>query len=63
MFGPVFYKPNSVPGRLASVDSNLSRPSITQGLKRFSPTISRGTILHRGKDLAVSPFDFAQSKP
>lgn len=42
------YKPNSV------IDSNLSRPYVATWLKRFFH-LAMDTILHRGKDLAVSP--------
>lgn len=42
-------------GGASRSDSNLSRPVIAHWLERFSSTQGRGTILHRGKDLAVSP--------
>ena len=57
MFLPCIYKPNSVE------DSNLSRPKVTLGLKRFFPrlcsglvlSLSKDTILHARKYFAVSP--------
>ena len=59
MFSSCIYKPNSVI-QLKSDDSNLSRPEIAPRLKRFSQhyflkKVVLNTILHRGKDLAVSP--------
>ena len=56
-FWSCIYKPNSVI-QPKSDESNLSRSGITVRLKRFSKPFSKkelGTILHRGKDLAVSP--------
>ena len=49
---------------IKSKDSNLSRPAITDKLKRFSlRPRSESTILHRGKNLAVSPWCFHQTIP